>query len=122
GQFAVGALITRGLRWDVFWASMGVAGLLVGGVLFALLPKDPPSDRAGGWLKTTGSAFATVFRNPQSILCGLIAGLLFIPTTIFDMIWGVRFMRKRTAWSTARPSCDRPPCRSGGSSAVRCSA
>jgi hypothetical protein len=32
-----------------------------------------------------------VFKNPQSILCGMIAGLLFIPTTIFDMIWGVRF-------------------------------
>ncbi len=34
-----------------------------------------------------------VFRNPQSILCGLIAGLLFIPTTIFDMIWGVRYLQ-----------------------------
>jgi sugar phosphate permease len=37
---------------------------------------------------------ATVFRNPQSILCGMIAGLLFIPTTIFDMIWGVRFLQE----------------------------
>ena len=35
-----------------------------------------------------------VFRNPQSILCGMIAGLLFIPTTIFDMIWGVRFLQE----------------------------
>jgi MFS family permease len=35
-----------------------------------------------------------VFRNPQSILCGLIAGLLFIPTTIFDMIWGVRYLQE----------------------------
>jgi MFS family permease len=34
-----------------------------------------------------------VFRNPQSILCGMIAGLLFIPTTIFDMIWGVRYLQ-----------------------------
>ena len=36
----------------------------------------------------------TVFINPQSILCGLIAGLLFIPTTIFDMVWGVRFLQE----------------------------
>ena len=36
---------------------------------------------------------ASVFRNPQSILCGVIAGLLFIPTTIFDMIWGVRYLQ-----------------------------
>jgi sugar phosphate permease len=39
-------------------------------------------------------AFGTVFRNPQSILCGVIAGLLFIPTTIFDMVWGVRFLQE----------------------------
>ena len=32
--------------------------------------------------------------NPQSILCGLIAGLMFIPTTIFDMIWGVRYLQE----------------------------
>ncbi len=36
----------------------------------------------------------TVFVNPQSILCGLIAGLIFIPTTIFDMVWGVRFLQE----------------------------
>jgi MFS family permease len=36
----------------------------------------------------------SVFINPQSILCGLIAGLLFIPTTIFDMVWGVRFLQE----------------------------
>jgi MFS family permease len=45
-------------------------------------------------LKAVAQAFATVFRNPQSILCGLIAGLMFIPTTIFDMIWGVRFLQE----------------------------
>jgi MFS family permease len=36
----------------------------------------------------------TVFMNPQSILCGLIAGLFFIPTTIFDMVWGVRYLQE----------------------------
>jgi MFS family permease len=36
----------------------------------------------------------TVFVNPQSILCGIIAGLLFIPTTIFDMVWGVRYLQE----------------------------
>jgi MFS family permease len=35
-----------------------------------------------------------VFRNPQSILCGMISGLLFIPTTIFDMVWGVRYLQE----------------------------
>jgi hypothetical protein len=48
----------------------------------------------------TISALGLVFRNPQSILCGVIAGLMFIPTTIFDMVWGFVIFRKRTAWTT----------------------
>jgi MFS family permease len=92
GQFAVGPLIGNGLPWSVFWIAMGVGGLLIGALLFVLLPKDE-ANVSGSGLKTTIAAFATVFKNPQSILCGLIAGLMFIPTTIFDMIWGVRFLQ-----------------------------
>ena|SRR5437773_7543370 len=53
--------------------------------------------RAATGTAGSGSVLAslkTVFSNPQSILCGLIAGLLFIPTTIFDMTWGVRFLQE----------------------------
>ena len=35
-----------------------------------------------------------LFVNPQSLLCGLISGLLFLPTTIFGMTWGVRFLQE----------------------------
>ena len=28
------------------------------------------------------------------MLCGLIAGLLFLPTTVFGMVWGVRFLQE----------------------------
>src|SRR5580692_5782539 len=49
---------------------------------------------AVGSLKATTQALLIVFKNPQSILCGLIAGFLFIPTTIFDMIWGVRYLQE----------------------------
>ena len=96
GQFLVGPLIGRGLGWNVFWAAMGVGGLMIGVLLFVMLPKDKQAggSAAGGGWKATMAAFATVFKNPQSILCGLIAGLLFIPTTIFDMIWGVRFLQE----------------------------
>jgi len=72
---------------------MRVIGLLIAVALFFLIPNED-SPQAGGGLKTVASAFATVFRNPQSILCGLIAGLMFLPTTIFDMIWGVRFLQE----------------------------
>jgi MFS family permease len=34
-----------------------------------------------------------VLSNPQSYLCGFCAGLLFLPTTIGDMIWGVAMLQ-----------------------------
>lgn len=93
GQFVVGPLITKGLTWDAFWVGMGISGLLISGLLFVLLPKDnapvKPDEQHGVLY-----GFYVVFKNPQSILCGLISGLLFIPTTIFDMVWGVRYLQE----------------------------
>jgi MFS family permease len=94
GQFAVGPLIAGGLAWSAFWAGMGVLGLVICGVLLLLLPSAVSANRRDNWLQESGSALALVFRNPQSILCGVIAGLLFIPTTIFDMTWGVRYLQE----------------------------
>jgi MFS family permease len=94
GQFVVGPLIASGVRWSSFWLVMGLAGLAISVLLYVFLPEsekaDPPQ---GDWLKGASRAFGIVFRNPQSILCGVIAGLLFIPTTIFDMVWGVRYLQ-----------------------------
>jgi MFS family permease len=94
GQFVVGPMIGGGLSWNGFWIGMGLAGLMIGGVLLLLLPRGERIEQPENWLKSTTGAFGAVFRNPQSILCGLIAGLLFIPTTIFDMIWGVRYLQE----------------------------
>ena len=93
GQFVVGPMIGGGVAWNHFWMGMGIAGLLIAVALFFLIPSEAPQ-QAGEGLKAVARAFGTVFRNPQSILCGLIAGLMFIPTTIFDMIWGVRFLQE----------------------------
>jgi MFS family permease len=93
GQFVVGPIIGAGVPWSRFWIFMGVAGVAIGALLYFLLPRDEP--RPGGdWVKSAGRAMKVVLRNPQSILCGVIAGLLFIPTTIFDMIWGVRYLQE----------------------------
>ncbi len=94
GQFGVGPLISNGLSWNAFWAGMGVLGLAIGGILFLLLPKEEPQEKKDGGVKEIIAAFSTVFKNRQSILCGLISGLIFIPTTIFDMIWGVRYLQE----------------------------
>lgn len=94
GQFAVGPLISGGLPLNRFWIGMGFAGLAMGALLIVLLPRAQKTKQSSHGLKSTIEPFAVVFRNPQSILCGLIAGLLFIPTTIFDMIWGVRYLQE----------------------------
>jgi MFS family permease len=94
GQFVVGPVIGGGLAWSSYWIAMGVAGLAIGAILFFLLPREEiKQEQDKRWLKSAAGALGTVFRNPQSILCGLISGLLFIPTTIFDMIWGVRYLQ-----------------------------
>ncbi len=94
GQFIVGPLIGSGVRWNTFWLAMGVGGLVIGAVLYFVTPAEAPAANRERGLKPIVQAFATVFKNPQSILCGLISGLLFIPTTIFDMVWGVRYLQE----------------------------
>jgi MFS family permease len=94
GQFVVGPLIAAGMAWSVFWAGMGILGLAICLVLFLMLPAQAPAARSEHGLGDSVRALVVVFRNPQSILCGVIAGLLFIPTTIFDMIWGVRYLQE----------------------------
>jgi MFS family permease len=101
GQFVVGPLIGGGLPWTTFWMVMGVGGLLVSGLLYALLPPSKPAPRDGDWMRGATRAMGLVFRNPQSILCGVIAGLIFIPTTIFDMVWGVRYLQDARGYDYA---------------------
>ena len=97
GQFLVGPVIAGGLPWDRFWLIMGLIGLPIAALLFVLIPRPQPKPAAAAgtvWWKDAGAAMKTVFLNPQSWLCGFIAGLFFIPTTIFDMVWGVRFLEE----------------------------
>jgi MFS family permease len=96
GQFLVGPIIRRGLPWGQFWIWAGIVGLVIGGLLLAFLPKEAPKPAAGlaAVLAAALGSLKTVFLNPQSILCGLIAGLLMIPTTLLGMTWGVRFLQE----------------------------
>lgn len=105
GQFVVGPLVGAGMPWQSFWIGMGIAGLAMSVLLYLLLPAQAPrraaSEAGGDWLRSAARAMGTVFRNPQSILCGIIAGLIFIPTTIFDMIWGVRYLQEARGFDYA---------------------
>jgi MFS family permease len=97
GQFLVGPAVAHGLAWSAFWVVMGLAGFVIAVLLFVLTPARAAKPAASGtenWGRRAATALIAVFANPQSILCGLVAGLLFIPTTIFDMVWGVRYLQE----------------------------
>jgi len=94
GQFAVGPLIAGGLAWSSFWLGMGSVAVVLAVLLFVFVPSAKRKQQKDDWLMSAFHALKIVFSNPQSILCGLISGLLFIPTTIFDMVWGVRYLQE----------------------------
>ena len=95
GQFLVGPIIKSGISWDRFWIYAGYLGLIISGVLLVLLPKESKAaTRGAGAFSALLRSLGRVFRNPQSLLCGFISGLLFIPTTILGMTWGVRFLQE----------------------------
>src|SRR6185503_10566661 len=73
GQFLVGPMIGSGVRWSTFWVGMGIGGLAMSVLLFFLLPESKPAQRNDDWLKSAVGSLLLVFRNPQSILCGMIA-------------------------------------------------
>jgi len=116
GQLLVGPMIGAGVPWSSFWIGMGIAGLAIAALLVFLLPgkeaaagapagpgagRAPEAPGRGDWFQGAMRGLGTVFRNPQSILCGVIAGLLFVPTGIFDMIWGVRYLQEGRAFDYA---------------------
>jgi len=95
GQNVVGPMIEHGLGVHVFWIGMGVIILVNGALLYFATPKE----QLGPHLQEGGAAsllkpYKVVFSNPQSYLCGIVAGLMFAPTTIGDMIWGVAAFQK----------------------------
>jgi MFS family permease len=93
GQLLVAPLIAGGTSWAAFWMGMGFAGVLIAAAIFCLLPRKEGPPHADSRQASISGLF-TVFKNPQTLLCGVIAGLMFIPTTIFDMIWGVRYLQE----------------------------
>lgn len=93
GQFAVGPVISSGMPWRSFWIVVGIAGLIMGVILYFALPREERLEKPDKQFRSTLLAFKLVFKNPQSLLCGFIAALIFIPTNVMDMIWGVRFIQ-----------------------------
>jgi MFS family permease len=95
GQFVVGPMIEHGVGVQTLWVGLGVIILANGLLLYLATPREQfgPHAQEGGFGSLL-KPYKIVFANPQSYLCGIVAGLLFAPTTIGDMIWGVASFQK----------------------------
>src|SRR6202167_3374918 len=100
GQFVVGPMIEQGVAVHTLWVGLGIVIILVGLLLYFATPKEQlgPHVQEGGFSSIL-KPYKIVFSNPQSYLCGIVAGLLFAPTTIGDMIWGVAAFQKDLQFS-----------------------
>jgi MFS family permease len=99
GQFAVGPLVHGQLGWQSLWIYAGVALALVALLLLVATPSRRGRESGSMW--DMFAPYKIVLTNPQSYLCGFIGGLLFMPTTIGDMIWGVPFLGQGLGVPTA---------------------
>jgi MFS family permease len=90
GQFVVGPLLIAGVDWRLVWIVLGVASVFVAMALRAITPAVVQTAPVQASIL---APFRVVLTNPQSYLCGLVAGLLFAPTTIGTMTWGVAFLQ-----------------------------
>ena len=99
GQFMVGPWIEKGMNINHFWLVIGIFTIIVAFGLWFITPANNMEKPTENIQKKQSllSPYKTVFSNPQSWLCGIISGLLFAPTTIFAMTWGVAFFQKDRA-------------------------
>ncbi|MFZ2143909.1 MAG: MFS transporter [Xanthobacteraceae bacterium] len=106
GQFVVAPLIHGPLAWQQFWVYAGAVTLLIAVAMVIVTPREHLSQGSNASIWTTFAPYKTVLTNPQSYLCGLCGGLLFLPTTVGAMTWGVSFLQE--GWHVAyTPAVDR---------------
>ena len=106
GQFVVAPLIHGPLEWQQFWVYAGAVTLLIAVAMLIATPREHLSQDSNASIWTTFAPYKTVLTNPQSYLCGLCGGLLFLPTTVGAMTWGVSFLQE--GWHVAyTPAVDR---------------
>ncbi len=94
GQLVSGSVIHGLMSLSAFWGLIGILVVATGVALLWVTPREPHAQPASTSApRSFLQPYKIVLKNPQSYLCGAIAGLLFVPTTVGDMVWGVRLFQ-----------------------------
>ncbi|MDN5626513.1 MAG: MFS transporter [Weeksellaceae bacterium] len=94
GQKLSNSYLTSGNSYNSLWIIFGVSSLVLGVLAFVFTPKTNTDEFTEVRKQPLLANYKIVFSNWQSWLCGFASGLLFAPTTIFAMIWGVDFLEQ----------------------------
>lgn len=107
GQFLAAPIIRNVMSLTAFWIALGVISFIVGLLILYFIPAENKTVDAAAPKQKLFTPYKIVFSNPQSYMSGLISGLLFAPTTIFAMTWGVAFFQQDRGFdfSTATLAC-----------------
>ena len=109
GQYLSAPILKNGLPLHTFWIAMGIMGFVIAGLIIYFTPTQKGAVAIATTMpkKSLLAPYKIVFSNPQSYLSGLVSGLLFAPTTIFAMTWGVAFFQtgRGLDYSTATLAC-----------------
>ena len=106
GQKLTNSYLSNENSVNSIWIIFGIISVILAVLAFLFTPKtetEVKTDKPKNFLDN----YKIIFSNPQSYLSGMVSGLLFAPTTIFAMIWGVDFLQKSRGVSheTATIAC-----------------
>ena len=85
----------------MFWIGMGVIGLLIGGLLLFLFPRGTSSGAFRQQVKSVTDGFQGRVQKSAIDPVRINCRACFIPTTVFDMIWGVRYLQEARGFDYA---------------------
>lgn len=93
GQFVVAPMLENGLDYSYFWIFSGILCIIPAIALLIVTPKTSLEENTAHTQLSILEPFKIIFKNKNSWLTGIISGLLFVPTTVFAMIWAVPYLK-----------------------------
>jgi sugar phosphate permease len=93
------ARLINNTGWKMSMMLIGIGGIFVAVLLMACIPQTPRWEREKMAVRDRALSFwaflsglASVCKNKQTWLIGLVASCLYMPTVVFGDLWGIRYI------------------------------